>query len=141
METKKKLNDDKMLADTFVKQSDNLDDIINGLSHITKHKEQMDQSIESLSFLTSNISKLDSEKKLTMEKRKNLISQLAIIEDKIKTFTDDYESSIQTPPLGNTPMPIVQTARANVNPNTNLTRTQTALLSPEEQVIASRRQT
>jgi len=46
---------------------------------------------------------------------------------------------IQTPPLGNTPMPIVQTAKANVNPNTNLTRTQTALLSPEEQVIASRR--
>ena len=49
------------------------------------------------------------------------------------------EAPIQTPPLGNTPMPIVQTARANVNPNTNLTRTQTALLSPEEQVIASRR--
>jgi len=28
--------------------------------------------------------------------------------------------------------------QANVDPNTNLTRTQTALLSPEEQVIASR---
>jgi len=46
---------------------------------------------------------------------------------------------IQTPPLGSTPMPIVQTARANVNPNTNLTQTQEALLSPEEKVIASRR--
>jgi hypothetical protein len=45
---------------------------------------------------------------------------------------------IQTPPLGNTPQPIVRTVQANVNPNTNLTRTQTALLSPEEQVIASR---
>ena len=29
--------------------------------------------------------------------------------------------------------------RANVNPNTNLTQTQEALLSPEEKVIASRR--
>ena len=86
METRKKLNDDKMLADTFVKQSDNLDDIINGLSHITAHKEQMDQSINSLSLLTTNISKLDSEKKLTTEKRKNLISQLAIIEDKINLY-------------------------------------------------------
>ena len=86
METKKKLNDDKMLADTFVKQSDNLDDIINGLSHITTHKEQMDESINSLSLLTTNISKLDSEKKLTTEKRKNLISQLAIIEDKINLY-------------------------------------------------------
>ena len=86
METKKKLNDDKMLADTFVKQSDNLDDIISGLSHITTHKEQMDESISSLSLLTTNISKLDSEKKLTTEKRKNLISQLAIIEDKINLY-------------------------------------------------------
>ena len=44
------------------------------------------------------------------------------------------------PPLPNMPMPnvnTVNTAQA-VNPNTNLTRTETALLSPEEQVIASR---
>ena len=47
-------------------------------------------------------------------------------------------ADIQTPPLPNTPMPMVQTASANVNPNTNLTPTQEALLSPEEKVIASR---
>ena len=45
---------------------------------------------------------------------------------------------IKTPPLSGTPMPTVQTARANINPQTNLTRTEEALLSPEEQVIASR---
>ena len=94
METKKKLNDDKMLADSFVKQSDNLDDIINGLSHITAHKEQMDGSINSLSLLASNISKLDSEKKLTTEKRKNLISQLAIIEDKINLYHEQEKDII-----------------------------------------------
>ena len=44
----------------------------------------------------------------------------------------------QAPPLPNMPQPVVQTAKA-VNPNTNLTRTQEALLSPEEQVIASKR--
>ena len=48
-------------------------------------------------------------------------------------------ADIKTPPLPNTPMPMVQTVRANVNPNTNLTRTQEALLSPEEKIIASRR--
>ena len=48
------------------------------------------------------------------------------------------EAPIQTPPLPNTPQPVVRNMQANVNPNTNLTRTQTALLSPEEQVIASR---
>jgi hypothetical protein len=47
------------------------------------------------------------------------------------------EAPIQTPPLGNTPVPNNRLfARANVNPNTNLTRTQTALLSPGEQEIA-----
>jgi hypothetical protein len=45
---------------------------------------------------------------------------------------------IQTPPLPNTPQPRVRTTQ-QINPQTNLTRTQTALLSPEEQVIASRR--
>ena len=94
METKKKLNDDKMLADTFVKQSDTLESIINGLSHITAHKEQMDGSIQSLSLLTSNISKLDSEKKLNTEKRKNLISQLAIIEDKINLYHEQEKDII-----------------------------------------------
>ena len=45
---------------------------------------------------------------------------------------------IKTPPLPGTPMPRVQTAQANINPITNLTRTQEALLSPEEKIIASR---
>jgi len=61
-----------------------------------------------------------------------------IVKEKIQDFTNNYESSIQTPPLPNMPQPKVQTARV-VNPNTNLTRTQEALLSPQEKVIASKR--
>ncbi len=45
---------------------------------------------------------------------------------------------IKTPPLPGTPMPRVQTAQANINPTTNLTPTQEALLSPEEKIIAGR---
>jgi hypothetical protein len=41
-------------------------------------------------------------------------------------------------PLPNVPMPNVLPVTASVNPTTNLTRTETALLSPEEQVIAQR---
>jgi len=48
------------------------------------------------------------------------------------------QTSIQTPPLPASGQPIVRATAANVNPNTNLTRTQEALLSPEEKVIASR---
>jgi hypothetical protein len=58
-------------------------------------------------------------------------------------INDFLFESISTPPLPQTGQPIVNT-QANLqqrNPITNLTRTQQALLSPEEQVIASRRQT
>jgi hypothetical protein len=46
---------------------------------------------------------------------------------------------MQTPPLPQTPMPNIQPIAQQINPTTNLTRTQQALLSPEEQLIASRR--
>ena len=50
------------------------------------------------------------------------------------------EFTLPTSALPNMPMPNVNTVNMtqNVDPRTNLTRTQTALLSPEEQVIASR---
>ena len=52
--------------------------------------------------------------------------------------TPDDQVNIQTPRLPDTPMPNVQMTTLP-GANTNLTRTQQALLSPEEQVIASRR--
>tara|TARA_R100000654_G_scaffold500_6_gene1893 strand:- start:1893 stop:6062 length:4170 start_codon:yes stop_codon:yes gene_type:complete len=55
-----------------------------------------------------------------------------------KTVETAQIQEIKTPPLPGTPMPNVKTAAANVNPITNLTRTQEALLSPEEKIIASR---
>ncbi len=54
--------------------------------------------------------------------------------EEIKTI---YET--RTPPLGKTPMPVVNQAQmAQKDPITNLTRTETALLSPTEKVIARR---
>ena len=48
-------------------------------------------------------------------------------------------SKVQTPPLGETPMPSKQLSQApKVDPITNLTGTETALLSPTEKVIAGR---
>jgi len=53
--------------------------------------------------------------------------------------TTALAQNIKTPPLPGTPMPVVnQTQMAQKNPITNLTRTETALLSPSEQVIARR---
>ena len=101
IQTKKKLNEDKKLADKFVKKSDNLESIINGLSHITAHKEQMDTCIESFNLLTSNISKVDSEQKLTKEKKKNLINQLAIVEDKINLYHEQEKDILFNKDLHN----------------------------------------
>jgi len=64
---------------------------------------------------------------------------LELIPPTIKEGFDFMTDPLNTTSLPNMPMPRVQTAQANVNPNTNLTRTQEALLSPEEKVIASKR--
>jgi len=50
----------------------------------------------------------------------------------------DDQSSLMNQPLPAMPMPKVATAAVNTNPTTGLTRTESALLSPEEQVIARR---
>jgi len=48
------------------------------------------------------------------------------------------ESKIQTPPLGDTPQPKISANTQLKNPRTNLTRSEQALLSPSEKVIAGR---
>ncbi len=49
------------------------------------------------------------------------------------------QSKVQTPPLGDTPMPMQMASNTlQKNPQTNLTRNEEALLSPTEKVIASR---
>ena len=63
-----------------------------------------------------------------------------IIERGIDRVKDLFsEAPIQTPPLGNTPMPAkIASNTQQINPQTNLTRNQEALLSPTEKVIAAR---
>ena len=69
----------------------------------------------------------------------------SVLQDLYRVYLDGtYPSLIREMNIGNTsalpqtPMPNVQQTTQNVDPNTNLTRTEQALLSPEEQVIASR---
>ncbi len=59
------------------------------------------------------------------------------IEERFKTI-EDQQGAIPQTPLPNVPMPNVLPVTASIDPTTNLTRTETALLSPEEQVIAQR---
>ena len=62
--------------------------------------------------------------------------------EKIKKIVNPFAGLMsqkpQAPPLPQTPMPNVATAALQKSPQTGLTRTETALLSPSEQVIARR---
>jgi hypothetical protein len=69
----------------------------------------------------------------------------SVIRELYRLYLDGtYPSLMREMNIGNTaalpqtPTPVVQPRTQNVDPNTNLTRTEQALLSPEEQVIASR---
>ena len=64
-----------------------------------------------------------------IQRGKNLIN---------KVLPGEPMSKIQTPPLGDTPQPKLAANTQQIDPITNLTRTETALLSPTEKVIASR---
>ena len=91
--------------------------------------------------------KLDKKGNMILDEEGNPIKDEGLIKKGLKFIPevgkklfDKYVNplTVQAPPLPNTPMPVVKTA-ALKNPNTNLTRTQEALLSPEEQVIAGKR--
>jgi len=91
--------------------------------------------------------KLDKKGNMILDEEGNPIRDEGLIKKGLrfipevgKKLFDKYVNplTVQAPPLPNMPQPVVKTASV-VNPNTNLTRTQEALLSPEEQVIAGKR--
>ena len=64
------------------------------------------------------------------------------IRDRPSAIPTGLQSKIQTPPLPGTPMPAKMASNTlQKNPQTNLTQTEEALLSPTEKVIASRKTT
>jgi len=65
------------------------------------------------------------------------LDQPSIIKEEDWLHKDD-QSSLMNQPLPTMPTPKVAMAAVNTNPTTGLTRTESALLSPEEQVIARR---
>ena len=74
-----------------------------------------------------------------VKKERGFFGVPQIIKEGFKKATTLFEGNIPTASLPNMPMPIVQTAKANVDQNTNLTGTENALLSnPLDREIARR---
>ena len=95
---------------------------------------------------------LDKEGRILLDENRNPIKEEGFIQQKIKQIPGaikdlfvpgspktGLQSKVQTPPLGETPMPIKMASNTlQKDPQTNLTRNEEALLSPTEKVIASR---
>ena len=74
-------------------------------------------------------------KRIIKRLKKQRLNKDYIIDEKM--YVSDA-SNIQTVPLPNLPSPRIMAQTQQKDPNTNLTETEQALLSPDEQVIASR---
>jgi len=73
-----------------------------------------------------------------VKKNRTLIDRVPpVIKEGFQKLISPFDGNITTGALPNTPQPVVQTAK-NVNPQTGLTRTESALLSPSEQLIRQR---
>jgi len=95
---------------------------------------------------------LDKEGRILLDENRNPIKEEGFIQRNIKKIPGAIKDlvlpgspgftskpKVQTPPLGNTPMPMKMASNTQQkNPITNLTRTQEALLSPSEKIIAGR---
>ena len=128
------------LNEEFVFPEDQLDDVIDEYEDKEFFTKDNEYNPEKFDY------KLDKKGNILTDKNGDPIKDEGLFKKVLRKgtqivrdiVTPDDEVKIQTPPLPNTGMPVVQTAQLR-DPNTNLTRTQQALLSPDEQIIASRR--
>jgi len=116
--------------------TDGMEDAYEKMSKRYKIKNPLTKSIK------KRIKKLEKKlKKQRLNKDYRLMDEEKFLLPERKTeLPVGQDIASQTPPLPQTPMPVVNQPQmmAQKDPQTNLTRTETALLSPTEQVIAGR---
>ena len=86
IETKEKLNEDKVRAGQVIAKLDEIDEKINQMGDIHSEKIDFDRSIETLKNVEINQNKLESEEILLSERKKNTLSQVSLQEEKIEKY-------------------------------------------------------
>ena len=86
IETKEKLNEDKVSAGKVIAKLDEIDEKINQMGDVHNEKIDFDRSIETLKNVEINQNKLDSEEVLLVERKKNTLSQISLTEEKIEKY-------------------------------------------------------
>jgi DNA repair exonuclease SbcCD ATPase subunit len=86
IETKEKLNEDKVLAGEYVSCLDSIIKKIEELGDVHDNKVDYDRSIEALKNVEINQNKLESEEVLLTERKKHTLSQISLQEEKIEKY-------------------------------------------------------
>jgi len=144
------------LNEDFVFPEDDLDDVIDDYEDREFFKETFDEESEQFvgGYYPDRVDyKLDNKGFIITDDDGNPIPDDGFIEKNLRKISPiikkgfnklmnplSNDFKVQAPPLPNTPQPNVQMASAATakNPITNLTRTEEALLSPTDKVIARR---
>ncbi|MBC8428560.1 hypothetical protein H8D04_01615 [bacterium] len=86
METKEKLNEDKQLASECIARLDNIEEKIRKMGDIHSEKVDFDRTIEALKAVEITQHKLESEKTLLVERKKNTLNKIFQLEEKIQKY-------------------------------------------------------
>ena len=86
IKTKSELNDDKTLADKYINSIDGYDRKIKELFHVRNHKKHLDELLIGVQELVKKKSNLETTMTITEEKKKNVISQLKTLQEKISKY-------------------------------------------------------
>ena len=86
IKTKEELDKDKELASKYISKIDELDELVNRMGEIRDDKIKFDRSLEALKSIEIQQNKLESEGVLLKEKKKNIIQQISITEEKISKY-------------------------------------------------------
>ena len=80
------MDDDKKLADKYVKKYDRIDKKVRDLEYAKNDKVDLDRSLNALQNIEIQNSKFVSEETVLRERKKALISQITIFEEKISKY-------------------------------------------------------
>ena len=84
--TREGLDDDKKLADKYVKKYEGIDKRVRDLEYAKNDKIDLDRSLNALQNIEIQNSKFVSEETVLQERKKALISQITIFEEKISKY-------------------------------------------------------
>jgi len=84
--TKEELDKDKVLASKYVSKIDELDELIDRMGKSRDDKIKFDRSLEAVKSIEIQQNKLESEGVLLKEKKKNVLHQISVTEEKISKY-------------------------------------------------------